>query len=137
MFSGSDVRVENQELKTRVAELEAQLLDYSEIKRENERLRDLLGFDTQSGQLEVVSAHVIGQAPGHWFSIFVIDIGQSSGVKVDMPVVNGDGLVGRVVATGSNWSRVMAIIDSSSGVSGIVGTHARQRDPARHRSSGQ
>ena len=37
-----------------------------------------------------------------------------------MPVVNGDGLVGRVVDTGAGFSRVMAIIDASSGVSGIV-----------------
>jgi rod shape-determining protein MreC len=37
-----------------------------------------------------------------------------------MPVVNGDGLVGRVVDVGANYSRVMAIIDTTSGVSGIV-----------------
>ena len=120
IFVGGDLRVENQELLARVAELEAQLQDYGEVKSENERLAAMLGFDTQDGQLEMVSARIIGKSPGHWFHMFVIDAGQSSGVQIDMPVVSGDGLVGRVVATGANWSRVMAIIDSSSGVSGIV-----------------
>lgn len=120
VFSGSDVQTENMDLKARVAELEAQLQDYNEVKKENERLQKLLNFDTQTKELEYVSAHVIGKTPGHWFNLFIIDAGQSSGIAPDMPVVNGEGLVGRVVATGANWSRVMAIIDSSSGVSGIV-----------------
>jgi rod shape-determining protein MreC len=50
----------------------------------------------------------------------VINLGISSGIKVDMPVMNGDGLIGRVVDVGANWSRVMTIVDSMSGVSAIV-----------------
>lgn len=120
VFSSTDLQIENLELKAKVAELEGQLQDYSEVKQENERLKGLLNFDTETKQLEYVSTRIIGKAPGHWFNLFLIDVGLSDGVKVDMPVVNGDGLVGRVVATGANWSRVLAIIDSSSGVSGIV-----------------
>ncbi len=120
IFSGTDIQVENLELKAKVAELEGQLQDYNEMKQENDRLKELLNFEGQKRELEFVTARVIGKAPGHWFHMFIIDAGLSSGLKVDMPVVNGDGLVGRVVATGANWSRVMAIIDSSSGVSGIV-----------------
>lgn len=120
MFSGNDIQIENLELKAKIAELEGQLQDYNEIKQENNRLIELLNFDTVSKELEFVTARVIGKAPGHWFNMFIIDAGLSDGLKVDMPVVNGDGLVGRIVATGANWSRVMAIIDSSSGASGIV-----------------
>lgn len=120
VFSSTDLQIENLELKAKVAELEGQLQDYSEVKQENQRLKTLLNFDTETKQLEYVSTRIIGKAPGHWFNMFLIDVGLSDGVKVDMPVVNGDGLVGRVVATGANWSRVLAIIDSSSGVSGIV-----------------
>ncbi len=120
IFSGTDLESEVLELEARVAELEGQLQDYNEVKLENERLKELLNFDTTTTNLEYVSCHVIGKAPGHWFNMFVIDAGLSSGIKVDMPVVNGDGLVGRVVHVGANFSRVMALIDSSSGVSGIV-----------------
>jgi rod shape-determining protein MreC len=120
IFSGSDLQTENLELRARVAELEGQLADYNAMKAENERLSALLNFDTSTQNLGFVTARVIGKAPGHWFNIFIIDAGLSQGIEVNMPVVNGDGLVGRVVDTGAGFSRVMAIIDASSGVSGIV-----------------
>jgi len=120
IFSGSDLQAENLQLEARVAELEGQLADYTEVKAENERLKALLNFDTKTDNLEIKSAHVIGKSPGHWFNVFIIDVGMADGIKVDMPVVNGDGLVGRVVKTGANYSRVLTIIDSLSGVSSIV-----------------
>ncbi len=121
MFAGSDLQTENLELRARVAELEGQLADYNEIKAENDRLSAMLNFTSGTQELEHVTARVIGSdAPGHWFNIFIIDAGLAQGIKVNMPVVNGDGLVGRVVDVGAGFSRVMAIIDSSSGVSGIV-----------------
>ena len=120
IFSGKDLQSENQELAARVAELEGLLRDYNELKSQNERLKDMLNFDSQSGTLEYTTARVIGKAPGHWFNVFIINVGLSSGIQVNMPVVNEKGLIGRVVHTGANWSRVMSIIDVSSGVSGIV-----------------
>lgn len=120
IFSGSDLQADNLQLEARVAELEGQLADYNEVKAENDRLKELLNFDATTKNLEIKSAHVIGKAPGHWFNMFIIDVGMADGIKVNMPVVNGDGLVGRVVKTGANYSRVLAIIDSLSGVSGIV-----------------
>lgn len=121
MFASTDLQTENLELKAQIAEFKAQLAEYNEIKAENERLSKLLNFDARSLNLEFVTARVIGSnAPGHWFNIFLLDVGLSDGIKVDMPVVNGDGLVGRVVDVGATWCRVMAIIDTSSGVSGIV-----------------
>lgn len=120
MFSGSDLQAQNQELEARVAELEAQLQDYKELKLENERLADLLNFNYETEDLTYVGARVIGRAPSHWFNIFFINVGLKDGIKVDMPVVTGDGLVGRVVDCGPNFSRVMAIIDSSSGVDAVV-----------------
>jgi len=121
MFAGTDLQTENLELKARVAELEGQLADYDEVKAENERLSQLLNFDASALNLQYVTARVIASdTPGHWFNIFLLDVGLSQGIKVNMPVVNGDGLVGRVVDVGAGYCRVMAIIDTSSGVSGIV-----------------
>lgn len=120
IFSEVDTRSENIKMSARIAELEGLLQDYNEIKRENSRLKTLLDFDNKDETLEYKSAKVIGKTPGHWFNIFVIDAGLSSGIKPNMPVINPDGLVGRVVQSGANWSRIMAIIDTSSGVSGIV-----------------
>ncbi len=120
MFSGSDLEAQNQELEARVAELEARLQDYSELEQENERLRDLTNFVSENDDLTYVGAKVIGKAYGHWFNIFIINAGLKDGLQVDMPVVTGDGLVGRVVDCAPNWSRVLAIVDSSGGVDAVV-----------------
>jgi len=120
MFSGADLQAQNQQLQAEVAQLKAQLRDYNEIKAQNQRLSELLNFDTSTGDLKYVTARVIFKSPGHWFNVIVIDVGMASGVEVNMPVVNGDGLVGKVVAVGANWSRIMTIIDAKSGVSAIV-----------------
>ena len=120
MFSSVDIRKENETLEARVAALEGQLLDYNEIKLENERLRALLNYDMQTNDLEFVTARVIGKAPGHWFNVIILNVGINDGIAVDMPVVNGDGLVGRVVAAGANYCRIITIINSSGGVSAFV-----------------
>jgi rod shape-determining protein MreC len=120
IFSGADLQSENQKLQEEVAQLKSQLQDYDEVKAENERLAALLNFDTKTADLEYVTARVIYKAPGHWFNVFVINVGMASGIEANMPVVNGDGLVGKVVDVGANWSRIMTIVDSESGVSAIV-----------------
>lgn len=120
MFSGADLQAENSELQARVAELEGQLRDYNEIKAENDRLAGLLNFKTENPNLQMVTARVILKKQGLWFNTMVLNVGMASGIEVDMPVINGDGLVGRVVDVGANWCRVMTIVDSMSRVSAIV-----------------
>jgi rod shape-determining protein MreC len=124
VFSGSDLQTENFELKSKVAELTGQLQDLDETKKENERLRELLNYEAEPG-IEFVTARVIGRDPNHWYDTFIINLGISDGIEIDMPVVNGDGLIGRIVEVGAKWSKVMPIVDSSSGVSGFV---VRTRD---------
>jgi len=120
IFGTNDLETENLELKAKVAELEGQLQDLEETKQENERLKELLNYDIETENLEYVTAKVIGRDPDHWYDTFIINLGISDGIEVDMPVVNNDGLIGRIVETGATWSKVMPIVDSSSGVSGIV-----------------
>jgi rod shape-determining protein MreC len=124
VFSSSDLATENLDLRAKVAELEGQLQDADETKKENERLRELLNYEAEPG-VEFVTARVIGRDPNHWYSTFIINLGITDGIEIDMPVVNGEGLIGRIVEVGVTWSRVMPIVDSSSGVSGFV---VRTRD---------
>ncbi len=120
VFASGDLQAENAELKARVAELEGQLQDYNNIKSENDRLAALLNFNAPVEDQDRVSARVIFRESGLWFNTMVLNVGMANGIEVDMPVVNGDGLVGRVVDVGANWCRVMTIVDSMSGVSAIV-----------------
>ncbi len=120
IFSGADLRTENTALEAKVAELESQLQDYEETKMENQRLSELLNFSAETNELDFVTASVIGKTWGHWFNVIVLNVGVSDGIEVDMPVVNGDGLVGRVVAVGAGYCRVITIVDASSGVAAFV-----------------
>jgi len=69
-----------------------------------------------------VSATVVAKSPNIWYSTVTIDRGESAGVRVNDPVINGEGLVGKVTQTASDGAQVSLITDSSVGVSARIGT---------------
>ena len=69
---------------------------------------------------EKVGARVIAKDSGNWFHSFVIDKGSDDGVEVDMNIISGSGLVGRVTEVSKNYSKVISIIDDKSNVSAMV-----------------
>jgi rod shape-determining protein MreC len=72
-----------------------------------------------------VTATVVGKSPNLWYSTVWIDKGTSSGVRRNDPVVNAEGLVGKVAQAASDGSVVDLITDSEVGVSArINGTNA-------------
>jgi rod shape-determining protein MreC len=114
----------NEELEAqlgRLRELESRLF---EAEAENERLRDLLGFqDTSPGEYRV--AEVYGRDPSKWFSSVSITAGRDQGIQPDAAVVCQAGLVGRILALGDNESTVLLLTDPESGVGAVV---QRSRD---------
>jgi rod shape-determining protein MreC len=69
-----------------------------------------------------VAATVVGQSPNIWYSVVSINKGTPDGIRVNDPVVNDEGLVGRVVAVESDAAQVDLITDSSMGVLARIGT---------------
>ncbi|NLJ41731.1 MAG: rod shape-determining protein MreC [Clostridiales bacterium] len=114
-----------EELKARVGELEKDLIRMEELEKENQRLKDLNLFTKGNKETIVTGANVIAKNPGNWFNNITIDKGNKHGVAVNMAVVTDKGLVGRVIETGENWSKVRTIVDAKSAVSGII---QRNRD---------
>jgi rod shape-determining protein MreC len=90
---------------------------------ENNELRKLLDLDG-SGAIpsgyDEVTGRVITRSPTVWFADVTIDVGSGDGVEVDDPVVNGDGLVGKVAAVTGGSARVTLIADHSSAVSAKI-----------------
>ena len=76
------------------------------------------------GQYRFVPAEVIAVGPAQDFSwTITIDAGRNDGIEPDMSVINGQGLVGRVLKTTASTSTVVLIVDSTSAVGGrIAGT---------------
>lgn len=111
---------ENAKLKEQVNQLTTENNSLQQEKYELNNLRQLYKLDEQYPDYEKVGARVIGKDPGNWFHTFVIDKGSEDGIKLDMNVMAGSGLVGRVVYVGPNWSKVISIIDDESNVSAMA-----------------
>ncbi|HEX9889505.1 MAG TPA: rod shape-determining protein MreC [Nitriliruptorales bacterium] len=105
-----DLREENTRLQSRLEELEARRRSFEDLLQENAELRDLLETRDR-GQFDVVAARVIALGPSNYEFTITLDVGSDHGVQRDMPVVNGEGLVGRVIQVTPNASRVMLAID--------------------------
>ena len=111
---------ENTRLKEEIAALTEENTLLQQDKYELNSLRELVALGEQYGEYHKVGARIISRDSGNWYSSFVIDKGEQDGIQVDMNVIAGGGLVGRVTAVGSNWSRVTSIISDNSNVSGMT-----------------
>jgi rod shape-determining protein MreC len=118
-----DARGRNSRLHTELEVARKRSVGASAALAENAQLRKLLSLDhggaVPSGY-EPVTGEVIARSNTVWFADVEIDIGSGAGVKVDDPVVNGDGLVGRVSAVTGGSAQVALIADGSSAVSAKV-----------------
>lgn len=115
-------RGQNGDLKSEVQDLRNQLAKSQSAEGENEQLRKLVGLD-RGGTLagyKPVTARVIGRSPTVWYSTVTVDKGSSSDVKLNDPVVDGDGLVGRVSDVTHGTAEVTLITDNRSAVSARV-----------------
>lgn len=90
------------------------------LKEENETLSKLLEMKESYPEYEQVSANIISKEPNNWYNTFIIDVGTNDGIKPNMVVMTVGGLVGKVVECSGTYSKVVAIIDDTSSVSGIV-----------------
>jgi rod shape-determining protein MreC len=115
-------RGENDELNAEVQDLRERLAAAESATKENEQLRKLLKLGPGGGisGYESTTARVIGRSPTVWYSTVTVDRGSSSGVRVDDPVITGDGLVGKVTDTTSGTAQVTLITDHRSAVSATV-----------------
>jgi rod shape-determining protein MreC len=123
-----DVRAENARLRDEVERLRERRLASQAVERENAELRALLGLRDAS-DWETVAASTVAFTPSNFEWTITIDVGSDDGVQPDMPVVEGAGLVGRVLQVTPTSSRVLLAIDpnfsaairgADSGEAGVV-----------------
>ncbi|MFD9907907.1 rod shape-determining protein MreC [Streptomyces sp. NPDC059063] len=113
----------------------------ADLERQNAALKAKLGSDDRnrsrvkqldallkkagSGQYGIKGAEVIGIGAAQGFSWTVtIDAGANDGIKRDMTVLNGDGLVGRVTTVGPSTATVLLANDPDF----TVGTRMEKTD---------
>lgn len=123
-FGLVNVHDANVRLMKEIETLRMENYRYQEILATQERLQKLLQFK-ETINWPVLAAQVIGRDPTGWFKSVIIDKGKNSGLKVNMPVVNARGVVGRLVSVSPNYAKLLLIIDQNSAVDCII---QRSRD---------
>ncbi|MBQ0039810.1 MAG: rod shape-determining protein MreC [Treponema sp.] len=117
-------------LQKEYRELSEKLKDYefmqrtnTEIRKENERLREQLKFATDL-EYRNIAAQIIGRNPDNLYSGITISKGSKDGIRKGMPVIaiqNGNvGVVGKVVTVGIGTSIVMPVYDTKCNISARI-----------------
>jgi rod shape-determining protein MreC len=112
----------NQLLK-QVGKLRRELVADQSEKRTYRQLLGIYHLDQLGiNSYHPVTATVVAKSPNIWYSTVTIDKGEGAGLHVNDPVINGEGLVGKVTQVASDGAQVDLITDSRMGVSARIGT---------------
>jgi rod shape-determining protein MreC len=120
------VRARNAELERELSRMREENLQYREAIVASERFERLRGFNESQNLESMVPADVIAKDLSGWFHAILIDRGASSGIRPGMPAITDSGLVGLVIGTTPNHSKLLLLTDPQSRVDVFV-----QRSRAR------
>ena len=114
-----ETRQENLLLKKEIDLLKVENSRYQELLLANQRLQKLLNFQENTDE-PLLPARVIGWDSSGLFKSIIINKGENDGLRINMPVVNAEGAVGRVISVSPNYAQVLLIADQNSAVDGLV-----------------
>ena len=112
--SKEELIAENEDLQAQVDSLTTQLTNTQLQQTELDDLRELYQLDQSYTDYDTTGAHVIAKGTSNWFDTFTIDKGSKDGIKENMNVIAGSGLVGIVTEVGNDYAIVRSIIDDNS-----------------------
>jgi rod shape-determining protein MreC len=125
-------RSENERLQETVRRLSLLNSGYEQARQENIRLRRLMSMDESIG-FRSIGARVVARAPSFLSNVIYIDRGSEDGVRIDAPVLSGDGIIGRTVTVSGHQSQVQLITNEDAAVGAMV---ERSRTPGIIRGTG-
>lgn len=111
-----EIQKENEFLRAKNIELSNELSALKEARLENIRLSKMLGIRSKeiSG---VISAGIVNKSLIQSRNTITLNVGEADSVKVNMPVITDDGLVGRIVSTSKNYSIAQILYNRNLSVS--------------------
>lgn len=124
-FDFINVKEENDELKMQIIALESEKRELENIIGKTDYLRNELKIQ-ESTKHNIFPAEITSKEPGNWYDRFVIDKGSNDGITKGATVIQGieiennlyqEGVIGRVIDVGSNWAKVITIIDELNSIS--------------------
>ena len=117
LFSGAgnywDAANQNAQLKRDRAALMRRMVEAKAIDEENKQLKAALQLRERIREA-VAAGRVVGSSFESSRRFAIISVGSSDGVRIGMPVRAAEGLIGRVVDSGSLASRVLLVTDRAN-----------------------
>jgi len=97
--------------------------DFNEIKKENERLKKLIGIQSEL-EYETVIAEIVAKSPQNFYKTLIVNRGKEGGVKQWMPVVAYQDeykcVIGKVIDVQKFSSRIQPLIEQSSYIGAML-----------------
>lgn len=107
------VHEENAALRNRNARLLKWQAVAQQLAHENEVLQGMLNV-VPDPRATFVTARVIGDSGGPFVRTALINAGAAHGVRKGLAVINGEGLIGRIVEAGERSARILLLTDLNS-----------------------
>ena len=104
-----NTQAENDHLKKQIDNLAQTKARNSSLEAENTQLKQALKLKKTLTDYTIINGSVISRAADTWSDLLVIDQGSRAGVRKNMPVMSGKGVIGRVVEVNSTTSKVELI----------------------------
>ncbi len=116
---------ENEQLSAELAEMYKNTMDYEDLVRENERLREMLELRQKSEDFRFSEpCDVIARNANDIYGGFTVSKGKNGGISLGDPVVTSVGLIGRVTSLADNYAKVTTILSPQVNV-GVYTTRAK------------
>ena len=116
----SDLQKENEELRAQLDDYRDRIYNAKMLEEENKWLSDYLRLKKEHSDFLFEEASVIGRESGNYSTVYTLSKGTMHDIKVNMPVITEDGVVGYVTEVGPTWCRAVSIIETASAVGAYI-----------------
>ena len=111
----SSALADNEKLRGEIAILRERQARYDNLALKVARYEAILGVDTETDiPLRKIAARAVGETDGPFVRSLLLNVGAQDGVSIGNPVMSTNGLVGHVINTGPNTTRVLRVSDLNS-----------------------
>jgi rod shape-determining protein MreC len=125
-------RAENERLNQAVRKLSLVNSAYEQALQENLRLRRLVSM-SEGIEYRSIGARVVARSPSFLSNVLYVDRGSEDGVRIDAPVLSGDGIVGRTTLVSKHQTQVQLISNGDASVGAML---EKSRTPGVLRGTG-
>ncbi len=115
-----DLKAENESLKEQLKEYQDKEYNEELLREQNEWLKNYINIHDANPSLKFTEARVIAREAGNYSTVLTFNRGSVHGIKINMPVITADGLVGSVSEIGLDWCKVVTIIEPNDAIGVIV-----------------